>query len=88
LPDRRAFVGFNKPIKGGYEKMNDKVKKVLNGIVEKFKTGYIPEAVAMASFPIPDTPSCKWSFINRTLMFWPVPVMLAGIASGSKQTGG
>ena len=49
--------------------MNDKVKKVLNGIVEKFKTGDIPEAVAMASFPIPDTPSCKWSFINRTLMF-------------------
>ena len=49
--------------------MNDKVRKVLNDIVDRFRAGDIPEAVAMASFPIPDTPSCKWSFTNRTLMF-------------------
>jgi len=49
--------------------MNDKVKQVLNVIVEKFKSGEIPEAVALASFPIPDIPSSKWSFTNRTLMF-------------------
>lgn len=49
--------------------MNEKVKNVLNTIVEKFKSGEIPEAVAMASFPIPDIPSVRWSFTNRTLMF-------------------
>lgn len=49
--------------------MNDKVKKVLATILEKFESGDIPEAVAMASFPIPDLPSTKWSFFNRTLMF-------------------
>lgn len=49
--------------------MNDRVKNVLNTIIEKFKSGDIPEAVALASFPIPDTPSARWSFTNRTLMF-------------------
>jgi antirestriction protein ArdC len=49
--------------------MNDRVKAVLNTIVEKFKSGEIPEAVALASYPIPDVPSSKWSFLNRTLMF-------------------
>ena len=49
--------------------MNERVKSVLNTIVEKFKTGEIPEAVALASFPVPDIPSARWSFTNRTLMF-------------------
>ena len=49
--------------------MNEKVKQVLNVILEKFKSGDIPEAVALASYPIPDIPSSKWSFTNRTIMF-------------------
>ena len=49
--------------------MNEKVKKVLNVIVEKFKSGDIPEAVALASFPFIDVPSSQWSFTNRTIMF-------------------
>jgi hypothetical protein len=49
--------------------MNNRVRQVLDVIVEKFKSGEIPEAAAMASFPVPDTPSSKWSFANRTLMF-------------------
>jgi antirestriction protein ArdC len=49
--------------------MNDKVKNVLNTILEKFESGDIPQAIAMASFPIPNLPSSKWSFFNRTLMF-------------------
>ena len=49
--------------------MNDRVKNVLNTIIDKFKSGDIPEAVALATFPIPDTPSANWSFTNRTLMF-------------------
>ena len=49
--------------------MNDKVKQVLNGILERFRTGDIPQAVAFSMFPIADTPSARWSLLNRTLMF-------------------
>ena len=49
--------------------MNEKVKQVLVNIVGTFKSGKIPEAVALASFPVPDIPSTKWSFFNRTIMF-------------------
>jgi len=49
--------------------MNSKIKLVLDSILEKFRTGDIPEAVALASFPAADMPSGKWSFMNRMLMF-------------------
>lgn len=49
--------------------MNDRVKEVLNTILEKFKSGDIPEAVAYSMYPIPNIPSAKWSLLNRTLMF-------------------
>lgn len=49
--------------------MNDRVKNVLQGIVDTFKSGQIPEAVALASFPIPDIPSTSWSFLNRMIMY-------------------
>lgn len=49
--------------------MQDRVKQVLNTILDKFKSGDIPEAVAMATFPAVNVPSGKWSFLNRTLMF-------------------
>lgn len=49
--------------------MQDRVRQTLSVIVEKFKSGDIPEAVAMASFPAANVPSGKWSFLNRTLMF-------------------
>jgi hypothetical protein len=49
--------------------MNGKVKQVLNGILERFKTGDIPEAVAFSMFAVPDIPSRNWSLLNRTLMF-------------------
>lgn len=49
--------------------MNERVKEILDQIIDQFKSGDIPEAVAMASFPIPDIPSKKWSFTNRLLMF-------------------
>jgi hypothetical protein len=45
------------------------VRAVLQEILEKFKTGDIPEAVALACFPAVDIPSSKWSFTNRLLMF-------------------
>ena len=56
--------------------MNDKVKSVLNQILDQFKSGAIPEVVAISMYPIPDIPSAKWSLTNRTLMF------LAGTADG------
>lgn len=49
--------------------MHDKVRQTLSVIVEKFKSGEIPEAVALATFPAANVPSGKWSFLNRTLMF-------------------
>jgi hypothetical protein len=49
--------------------MNDKVKSVLDTVVEKFKTGDIPEAITISMFPFPDLPSTKWSLLNRTAMF-------------------
>ncbi|MFH1931923.1 MAG: antirestriction protein [Pseudomonadota bacterium] len=49
--------------------MRDKVKQVLGTILEKFKSGDIPEAVAYSMFPIANIPSSKWSILNRTLMF-------------------
>lgn len=50
--------------------MNDRVKEVLNGILERFRTGDIPQALAYSVFPIPNIPSAKWSLLNRTLMFF------------------
>lgn len=50
--------------------MNDKVKNVLKGILEMFRSGDIPEAVAYASHPIADIPSNRWSFTNRIIMFF------------------
>ncbi|MCK4818353.1 antirestriction protein [bacterium] len=49
--------------------MNDRVKQVLNTILDKFKSGDIPQAVAYSMFPISDIPSAKWSILNRILMF-------------------
>ena len=50
--------------------MNRNVKQVLNSLLEQFKTGDVPQAVAYSLFPATrDIPSEKWSFLNRTFMF-------------------
>jgi len=49
--------------------MNTRVKEVLTTILDKFKSGDIPEAVAYSMFPIPNIPSAKWSLLNRIVMF-------------------
>ena len=49
--------------------MNDKVKQALESILQRFKSGDIPEALAYATFPIPNIPASRWSLLNRTLMF-------------------
>jgi len=49
--------------------MNKNIKQVLNSILSAFESGDIPDAVAIASFPIPEIPSMNWSFTNRTIQF-------------------
>lgn len=43
--------------------------EVLKEIIERFKTGDIPEAIALSMFPVANIPACNWSLLNRTLMF-------------------
>jgi antirestriction protein ArdC len=49
--------------------MNAKTKQALESIVQRFKEGDIPEAIAYSMFPVPNTPASKWSLLNRTIMF-------------------
>lgn len=49
--------------------MNWKVREGLDGILGRFRAGDIPEAIALASYPMSDIPSRSWSLTNRTLMF-------------------
>ena len=49
--------------------MNMKVKQTLDCIIQRFKVGDIPEAVAFSMFPAAGLPSAKWSTLNRTIMF-------------------
>lgn len=37
--------------------MNEKVRHVLASIIERFKTGDIPKAIALSMFPIPHIPA-------------------------------
>ncbi len=59
--------------------MNDKVRMVLKDILEKFKTGEVPKAIAYALFPVAGTPSDKWSFMNKMIMFMSGTVDARGI---------
>jgi len=49
--------------------MNTRVQEVLSAIVEQFKSGNIPEAVAFSLFPAADIPSARWSILNRIVMW-------------------
>ena len=50
--------------------MNNKIKTVLDSILEAFETGDIPEAVAIATYPpINGIPSENWSYNNRIIQF-------------------
>ncbi len=50
--------------------MNQQIKTVLDGILEAFETGNIPEALAVATYPpINEIPSEKWSYNNRIIQF-------------------
>jgi hypothetical protein len=48
--------------------MNQKVRQVLAQVLEQFRTGDIPKAIAFASYPRFQVPSNHWSLTNRILM--------------------
>jgi hypothetical protein len=48
--------------------MHTQVSRVLNDILERFRTGDIPKAIAYSMYPRPDIPSARWSFLNRLLI--------------------
>lgn len=51
--------------------MNDKVKQVLDRILEQFKDGSkIPEAICLAMFPFPELPMNKWSLLNQLACYY------------------
>jgi hypothetical protein len=51
--------------------MLPRVKQVLDQLLDEFKEGSsIPEAIAYASFPIPNIPSAGWSLLNQLIMFY------------------
>ena len=45
-----------------------KVKQTLSHLLERFRNGDIPQAVAMSVFPPSDIPATNWSLLNRTIM--------------------
>lgn len=49
--------------------MKDRVKSVLDKLLQAFKDGTIPKAVAYQRYPIPNIPCRKWSFLNQLLCF-------------------
>lgn len=49
--------------------MTDRIKETLNGILEIFKSGDIPQAVAFATFPPFNIPASNWSFLNNVVLW-------------------
>ena len=49
--------------------MTKTIKTALNKILGCFESGNLPKAISYSVFPVANTPSSKWSLINRILMF-------------------
>jgi hypothetical protein len=47
---------------------NPKVSETLNRIVELFRSGNVPKAISIATFPLFEVPSNAWSLTNRLIM--------------------
>ncbi len=48
--------------------MNERMRSVLQGILEQFQSGDVPMAIIKAMYPFAHIPSEKWSLTNRLLM--------------------
>jgi hypothetical protein len=51
-------------------KMNPKVQKVLDRILESFASGDVPEALTIVILPKLDVPCSAWSLANRLVLFF------------------
>jgi len=47
--------------------MNERIKSVLQGVLEQFESGEVPTAIIKAMFPFSNIPSEKWSLCNVML---------------------
>lgn len=47
--------------------MNNKIQSAIAGLLDMFRTGEIPEKIAIATNPKFDVPSSKWSLNNRLI---------------------
>ena len=47
-----------------------KTTEALTMILERFESGDIPDAVALACYPLVDIPMVKWSMLNRLLVYF------------------
>ncbi len=46
---------------------NNKIQSAIAGLLDMFRTGEIPEKIAIATNPKFDVPSSKWSLNNRLI---------------------
>jgi hypothetical protein len=49
-------------------RINERTQTVIQGIIDQFESGDIPDAITIAMFPFSDIPSENWSLCNRLLM--------------------
>ena len=49
--------------------MNNKVKAVLDTILDQFQNGNIPELVALSTYPVSILPMNNWSLLNQLLCY-------------------
>lgn len=50
--------------------MDEKVKNVLDKLLESFESGSVPEALSIAVLPRLNVPCSKWSLCNRLILFF------------------
>ena len=49
---------------------NNKIQSAIAGLLDMFRTGEIPEKIAIATNPKFDVPSSKWSLNNRLIQLF------------------
>jgi hypothetical protein len=50
--------------------MNEKVRSVLDKVLESFESGNVPEALSVVVLPQVDVPCSNWSLSNRLILFF------------------
>lgn len=50
--------------------MNNKVRKIIDRLLDSFESGDVPEALSIVVLPKLDVPGSKWSICNRLIVFF------------------